>query len=97
MRVWILAGLFSVVAIPWASASQTPTECGLDTRQIVRQEPPASAEAPRRTRKAARVLREEAANASAAQRAAPRLEQSRPGASLRRVPDAMLIDGRGAL
>ncbi len=97
MKLWILAGLFSAVAIPWASASETLTECGLDTRQIVRHETPANAETPRRTRKAARVLREEAANASVGQIAAPRLEQRRPGGSLRRIPDAMLIDGRGAL
>lgn len=97
MKLWILAGLFSAVAIPLASASQAPTECGLDTREIVREEAPAAAETPRRTRKAARVLREEAANASVGQRAAPRLEQRRRRGSLRRIPDAMLIDGRGAL
>ena len=97
MKLWILAGLFTAATIPWASAMETVTECGLDMRQVIREAAPANVEAPPTTRKAARPPRDEAANASVGQRAAPRTDQRRPGGSLRRIPDAMLIDGRGAL
>ena len=94
MKLWILAALFSVAAIPLATASETATECGLDTRQIVREEAPQAAPAPRRARKPAPGPR---AEANAAVRAAHRSEPRRALGSLRRIPDAMLIDGRGAL
>ncbi|MGE0595411.1 MAG: hypothetical protein AB7P07_03550 [Hyphomonadaceae bacterium] len=99
MKLWILAGLFSAATIPWAAAAET-TECGLDTRRNTQIEaaPPPVEE--RDTRKAARSAPQQAANGVAmAQR--PQAVRSeaprRRNGSIRRVPDAVLIDGRGAL
>lgn len=97
MKLWVLVGLFSAVSIPWAAASET-TECGLDTRRNTQVEAAPPVEE-RDTRKAARTTRQQADGAMAvAQRPAIRSETPRRrNGSIRRVPDAVLIDGRGAL
>lgn len=99
MKLWILVGLFSAASIPWAAASEI-TECGLDQRQTARVEAPAPAlegpAAERDVRKAARPAREAETATTQGQRATPRVDRRRYG-SARRIPDAMLIDGRGAL
>lgn len=108
MKPWLLAGLFTLATIPLAHASEAAVECGLETPQLLREVTALSVEASvaaPSTRKAAAddQSREQAANAgaaateSAAPRPTPRNERRRRGGSLTRVPDAMLIDGRGVL
>ncbi len=98
MKLWVMVGLFTAASIPWAAASEI-TECGLDTRQNTRVEAPAAQPEERDVRKAANPARQQSGMATATeQRAAPRIEaRRRSGSVARRIPDAMLIDGRGAL
>lgn len=104
MKLWVLAGLFTLAAMPMAQASEAAIECGLETPQLLREVTIAAVEtqAPV-SRKGARPTREEAANATprepanVTQRQAPQGDQRRRGGSLRRIPDALLIDGRGVL
>jgi hypothetical protein len=103
MKLLVLSGLFMAAMIPLAQASETAIECGLETPQLMREVTVAAVEAPVQVaRKGARPVREDAASASppaasAAPRQSPQTEQRRRGGSLRRIPDAMLIDGRGVL
>lgn len=103
MRLWVLAGLFTLAAIPMAQASESAIECGLETPQLLRDVTLTAVETPAPvSRKGARPVREETANAAppaanATPRQAPQNDQRRRGGSLRRIPDAMLIDGRGVL
>lgn len=101
MKLWLLVGLFSVATIACAAASESATECGLDTRRVTQEEtalvasPQAETQIAREVRKERRAFRN-SAEANVAQAPAPRTDRRRSG-SQRRVPDAMLIDGRGAL
>lgn len=103
MKLWMLAGLFSVATISMANASESAIDCGLDTPQLMSELTVANVEAAPVSRKGGRAPREEAANTAqpvapaATPRQAPAPEQRRRGGSSRRVPDAMLIDGRGVL
>jgi hypothetical protein len=95
----LLAGLFSIASISMAAAAEDATECGLDARRVVQVEAsvdgPAAAER-RGPRKVTRTMRD-AANVSVGQRPAVSANARRRNGSLRRVPDAVLIDGRGVL
>jgi hypothetical protein len=103
MKLWVLAGLFTVAMIPLAQASETAIECGLETPQLLRDVTVASVDTQTPVaNKGARPARAESANAAAppanvAPRPAQPADQRRRGGSLRRIPDAMLIDGRGVL
>jgi hypothetical protein len=101
MKLWALAGLFTIAFVPWAHASEAAIECGLQTPQLLREATIVGVDAPAQvTRKAARPAREEASanpSGAAASRPSQQNEQRRRGGSLRRIPDAMLIDGRGVL
>lgn len=87
MKIWILAGIFSAMTIPFAAAAETSADCQLDDarRGTQRQaaQPQASPSTPRQ---------------ALADRAA---EPARPDAPRRRsgkhIPDAELIGVRGAL
>ena len=117
MKVWLLAGLVSLVAIPSAFASEDASACGMDTRRdIVRSDvalsvpglPPA--EQARQTRQVVQGDTDTpAALAPAIEAVAegeplemaetprPRVERRRVVTSVQRVPDAVLIGGRGIL
>jgi len=93
MKVWVLAGLFTVAMAPFAVAAETDVECQLDeSRRTVEQRidgapPPAP----------------QTARPTVAQRQVSQAEQlTRPTApdrrrSGKRIPDAELIGPRGAL
>lgn len=85
MKAWVLAGVMSVVTIPFASAAETTGECQLDeTRRSA--QPQSAPAAP------------SVARPTVAERAA---EPTRAHAPRRRsgkhIPDAELIGVRGAL
>jgi hypothetical protein len=88
MKVWVLAGLFTVAMAPVAFAGEDTTECQLDeTRRAAEQR----AEAP---------AAPTAARPTVAQRdviepiVRPPVDRRRSG---KRIPDALLIGPRGAL
>lgn len=89
MKVWILAGLFTVATAPIAAAAENLAECQLDdTRRAAAESADAPAAAPVAT-----------ARATVAQRA-PETTQRQPverRRSGKRIPDAELIGPRGAL
>jgi hypothetical protein len=89
MKVWILAGLFTVATAPIAAAAEDFSECQLDeSRRPAAERVDAQAAAPAAT-----------ARATVAQRA-PETTQRQPverRRSGKRIPDAELIGPRGAL
>lgn len=91
MKMWVLAGLFSVATVPAAFAVESTTECQVDdTRRVVEQRieaPPAPA--------APTIARPTVAQRDATLAETPRLETRRR--SGKRIPDAELIGPRGAL
>ena len=90
MKIWIMAGLFTVVMAPLAAAAENTTECQLDEARRAAQtrvDPPANANATARPTVAPRVTAEETS---------PRQDTSRRR-SVKRIPDAELIGPRGAL
>lgn len=96
MKVWILAGLFTVVTAPFAMAAETDVECQLDeSRRAVTQRldgaPP-----PARTNTARPTVapRDVAAAEQVDQGVRPTPDRRRSG---KRIPDAELIGPRGAL
>jgi hypothetical protein len=90
MKVWILAGLFTVAMAPFAAASESTVECQLDdTRRAAA--PRTDAPAP----PAPSAVRPTAAPRVAAEQA-PRPEAPRRRGG-KRIPDAELIGPRGAL
>jgi len=91
MKVWILAGAFTVATIPFAAASETTIDCQLDdTRRSAEQRvPPPPAPGPTVARP---TVAQRDADADQAQRAA--VDRRRGG---KRIPDAELIGPRGAL
>jgi hypothetical protein len=98
MKLWTLIGLFSVLSIPAAFASETTSECRLDARQPARVEATMAPADVREAVKAARVTQSQAQNAIVVPRPLARAETARRrNGSPRRVPDALLIDGRGIL
>ncbi|MDX2277494.1 MAG: hypothetical protein NW206_18760 [Hyphomonadaceae bacterium] len=105
MKLWVLAGLFTVAAIPLANASEAAVDCGLETPQLLRDvtllsveaAPPVASKGERPARAATAANTSPAAPGVAAPPPATQNDQRRRGGSLRRIPDAMLIDGRGVL
>lgn len=89
MKVWILAGVFTVATIPFAAAVENTAECQLDeTRRSVEQRvttPQAPAPAVARPTVAQRDAEE-----------TPRVPADRRRGG-KRIPDAELIGPRGAL
>ncbi len=93
MKVLILAGLFSVAAIPFAAASETVAECELDDARRAEQQP---VEAPASQPNVARptiAQRDEAAQREEAGQRADGVRRR----SGKRIPDAELMGPRGAL
>jgi hypothetical protein len=91
MKVWVLAGLFTVATAPLAFAAEDTTECQLDdARRSAQQqvEAPASPTIARPT-----VAEREVADPAPVPARAP-AERRRNG---KRIPDAQLIGPRGAL
>ena len=110
MKVWVLASLFSVAAVSWASAAEVEPACGLEDQREIAQSANVERVLPvlnvRETRKAQVVpvaiptatpmnLAPPAEMAEA--RTARPADRRRAPATIRRVPDAVLIDGRGVL
>jgi hypothetical protein len=94
MKVWVLAGLFTVAMAPAAFAVEDPAECLLDeTRRAMepRAEAPAAPQA--NVARPTVAQRNDAAEPEATPRPAP-VERRR---SVKRIPDAQLIGPRGAL
>lgn len=95
MKVWVLAGLFTVAMAPMAFAAEDPTECQLDDTRRATQ--PQAEQVATPTIGRATVAEREAAVvipvAPQPTRTAP-AERRRNG---KRIPDAQLIGPRGAL
>jgi hypothetical protein len=100
MKIWMLAGLFTVATVPFAAAAETDLECQLEETRRAPQmridaEPTGGAGAPQET------ARPTSAPRQTAQRTQPREETTRAPAEGRRngkrIPDAELIGPRGAL
>lgn len=100
MKLWLAACVACIATLGSAQAAEDPAACDLEGRPVT-QAPALSSEEVRRARKgdppraaasAAATIR---APASAAIREEPRRRSG--GGGYRRIPDAMLIDGRGAL
>lgn len=99
MKFWILAGLFTVLAVPMANASERPlkAEDAFEMRRAEeRMEAPVSPTPQRVTGVGQRT--ESAGGSSAGTTTATRpTEPRRRGGSRKRVPDAVLMAPRGAL
>lgn len=99
MKTWVLAGLFTVAAAPFANAAETTAECQLDTsRRSVEQriDAPVQPAAPTTVARPTVTQREAAPPPQAGG------DQVRQAANDRRrggkrIPDAELIGPRGAL
>lgn len=90
MRLWILAGLFSLAAAPVAAAAEATAECQLDeSRRAQQQRAEQPAQPPASIARPTMAQRDVAAEP-------PRTlaERRRTG---KRIPDAELIGPRGAL
>jgi hypothetical protein len=91
MKVWVLAGLFTVITAPFAAAAETDAECQLDeTRRAAEQRIDGAAAAPSTARPT--VAQRDLSPAEQAVRST--VERRRNG---KRIPDAELIGPRGAL
>jgi len=92
MKLWALVGLFSIVAVPMAHASETFDECQLDDSRRSASERPAVAP-PSQSGSAPQALamQRETASPTAARAEAARRRDGK------RIPDAELIGPRGAL
>lgn len=114
MKVWLLAGLVSMVAIPGAFASEDASACGMDKRRdIVRSDVELSVPGLTLTVQTRAVSQREdetpvalapaiestteAEPVELAETPRPRVERRRVVTSVQRVPDAVLIGGRGIL
>jgi hypothetical protein len=99
MKLWILAGLFTALWAPLAAAETTTVNCDVDDTQRSVQQRVDAAPAPAAP---ARTVRG-GASSSGGQRGevavapTPRNEAARRRGVSRRIPDAELIGGRGAL
>jgi hypothetical protein len=112
MKVWMLAGLFTVATIPFAAAAETDAECQVDdTRRVAAQvridggssggSAPAPAATTARQTSTPRPA-EQMAQRTPAPEAVEPTETARTTAQPRRrngkrIPDAELIGPRGAL
>lgn len=97
MRTLLLAGAFSLLGLSQAFAAEDGAACEINSTRAAGERAAAPDEPARQPRKGARELRD-AVNNNALQPAAPRPDaRSSGGGGIRRIPDAMLIDGRGAL
>lgn len=100
MKLWVLAGLFTVVTIPMAAAAEGTVGCDLDdTRQqmrVVSDTEPGSAPAAVQTAQtvARPNVEQRHDEATPEERTAQAQQRRRSG---KRVPDAELIGPRGAL
>ncbi len=102
MKVWVLAGLFTAAAVPFAGAAEASAECQVDdTRRAshVRFEGggpggSAPAQTARPTSTPRDATAEQMAQREAAEAARAAAERRRNG---KRIPDAELIGPRGAL
>lgn len=104
MKVWILAGAFTALTVPFAAAAETTSGCEVDdTRRIPQvridsgspsgSAPPTAAPTSRQA-PAQRTADATAAEREAAEAARAFTERRRNG---KRIPDAELIGPRGAL
>lgn len=92
MKVWVLAGLFTVVTAPFAAAAEDVTACQLDeSRRATQERADAPAAPPAAVARPTVVERDVAVQAP---RATAPVERRRNG---KRIPDAQLIGPRGAL
>lgn len=99
MKFWILAGLFTVIAVPMASASERPlkAEDAFEMRRAEeRMEAPVSPTPQRVTGAGQRTDNGGGAAAGTTTVTRP-TEPRRRGGSRKRVPDAVLMAPRGAL
>lgn len=98
MKVWILAGLFTVAAAPFAAAAETDAACQLDdsrrgiTQRVDGPPPPAPQSTARPTVAPRQVAQAEQGAVEQTVRQPP--DRRRSG---KRIPDAELIGRRGAL
>lgn len=91
MKVWVLAGLFTVATAPFAAAAENTAECQLDDTRRAEQTRLDTAAAP----PPPVVVRPSAApRETAEQTARPDAQRRRSG---KPIPDAELIGPRGAL
>jgi hypothetical protein len=88
MKVWVLAGLFTVAMAPVAMAGEDVTECQLDETRRVAEQRAAAPPAP------PTVARPTVAERDVIEPARPPADRRRSG---KRIPDAQLIGPRGAL
>lgn len=100
MKTWVLAGLITVAATPFAHAAETTAECQLDqSRRSVEQriDAPVQPAAPTTAARPTLTQREAAPppQASADQPVRQAANDRRRGG--KRIPDAELIGPRGAL
>lgn len=91
MRLLVLVGLFTAAMAPFAAAAENTAECEVDdtrrnAQQRVEEQPAAET---------TRTARPTAMREATAQQA--RNEPRRRSGSRKRIPDAVLIGGRGAL
>jgi hypothetical protein len=87
MKVWVLAGLFTVAMAPAAFAGEDSTECLLDETRRVAEQRAAAQPAPT-------VARPTVAERTDVEPVRPPADRRRSG---KRIPDAQLIGPRGAL
>lgn len=87
MKVWVLAGLFTVAMAPVAMAGEDVTECQLDETRRTAEQRAAAPPAPN-------VARPTVAQRDVIEPVRPPVERRRSG---KRIPDAQLIGPRGAL
>lgn len=92
MKLWVLAGLFSVMAIPFAAASETTEACQIDDTRRAARAPVDVPEASHASAAAPTVLAVQRDTAESIGRAEPLRRRSG-----KRIPDAELIGPRGAL
>jgi hypothetical protein len=99
MKIWVMAGLFTAAAIPFAGAAEASAECQVDdTRRMphvrIDDGAPGGSAATTATPTAQRDVNADRTAREAAERAAAMAERRRSG---KRIPDAELIGPRGAL
>lgn len=99
MKLWIFAGLFTIMSAPVAAAAESTIACDVDdTQRSVQQRVDASPAAPNVTdaskQRGAGVV---APRGETASPTIARTEPQRRRSVTRRIPDAELIGGRGAL
>lgn len=101
MKLWLAACAACLAMLGSAQAAEDPAACDLESRPVAQAPAPSSEEArrPRKGEPAPRAAASAAATVRAPAPAANNEETRRRsgGGGYRRIPDAMLIDGSGAL